>query len=207
MKNPFTSTHLYYFVIQDTLGRDIGTSTDQETGKSLIEWKDYYKLSIDRTTSMLYFRTLKQNPQDAVPIAKLPFGTLVQIAIIQNQKTFAICVNGQRKITIRSPSLPLSSCMNYTPVINGDGIVSNGVLYHAEIHNTMLDTPDLQRHRESVVAVYSNSSIFQNTSLPTSSYSPGFAERTSGYARLASKQLSYPKVLDTGLNSLQEQNG
>lgn len=207
MSSPFTTTHLYYFVIQDVLGRDIGTSTDQEIGNSLVEWKDYYKLSLDRTTGMLYFRTLKQDPADAVPISKLPFGTLAQVAIIQNQKTFAVCVNGQRKITIRSPSLPLSSCMNYTPVINADGIVSNGILYHTEIHNTLLDTPDLQRHRESTVAVYSNSAIFQNTSLPTNSRTPSFVERTNGYARIASKQMSYPKILDTGLNSLQEQNG
>jgi hypothetical protein len=207
MSNPFTSTHLYYFVIQDALGKDRGMSSDHDLGNSIVEWNDYYRLAMDRTTGMLYFRTMKQDPGQSVQIAKMPFGTLVQIAIIQNQKTFAICVNGERKMTIRSPSLPLSSCLNHTPVINRDGIISNGVLYHMEIHNTILDTPDLQRHRESVIAVYSNSSLFQNTPLPSSSTNPSLVERTGGYGRILSNQFSYPRVLATGLNSLQEQNG
>lgn len=205
--DPFTTTHLYYFVIQDTLGKDTGNSQEGELGNSLVDWRDYYRIGLDRTTGMLSFRTHNQTPQQSTRISKLPYDTLVQIAIIQNQKTFAVCVNGERKATIRAPRLPSSSCLTRSPIINRDGIVSNGVLYHTEIHNTIFDTPDLQRHRESVVAVYANSSIFQNTPLPASNVSTNPIERTSAYARLVSKQFSYPKVLDTGLNSLQEQNG
>lgn len=205
--NPFTTTHLYYVVIQDALGTDTGRSQEEEMGSSFIEWDDYYRLAVDRTTGMLYFRTYKQSPSDSVKVSPLPFGTLVQIAIIQNQKTFAVCVNGERKVTIRSPSLPLSAVLSRTPVFNRDGVVNSGVVYHTEIHNTLLDTPDLLRHRESVIAVYSNSSLFQNTPLPKMNRSLSFVERASGYARLTSNQFSYPKVLGTGLNSLQEQNG
>ena len=205
--NPYNTTHLYYFVIQDSLGRDLGRSLAQEKGNIFIDWRDYYRIGLDRTTSTLYFRTHAQEPSQSVRVSKMPYGTLVQIAVVQNQKTFGICVNGERKITVRSPKLPISSSLTRSPTINGDGIVSSGVLYHMEVHNTILDTPDLQRHRESVLAVYSNSSIFQNTPLPSSNASTNLIERTSGYARLTSKQFSYPKVVNTGLNSLQEQNG
>lgn len=205
--DPFTTTHMYYFVIQDTLGKDTGNSKPDDIGSSLIDWKDYYRIALDRTTGMIYFRSYDQSPSQSVNVAKIPYNTLCQIAIIQNQKTFAICINGERKATIRTPRLPKSSCLNNSPIINKDGIVSNGILYHMEVHNTMFDTPDLQRHRESVIAVYSNSSIFQNTPLPSSHANVNMIDRASGYTRLANHQLSYPKVLDTGLNSLQEQNG
>jgi hypothetical protein len=205
--DPFTTSHLYYFVIQDTLGTDTGNSEPGDMGSSLIDWKDYYRIGLDRTTGMIYFRPYDQKPSESVNVAKIPYNTLCQITIIQNQKTFAICINGERKATVRSPRLPQSSCLTNSPVINKDGIVNTGMLYHMEIHNTLFDTPDLQRHRESVVAVYSNSSIFQNTPLPSSNANVNVLDRVSGYTRLATNQFSYPKVLDTGLNSLQEQNG
>lgn len=205
--DPFTTTHLYYFVIQDTLGKDTGNSEPGDLGSSLIDWRDYYRIGLDRTTGMIYFRTYDQSPSESINVAKIPYNTLSQIAIIQNQKTFAICINGERKATIRSPKLPKSSCLTKSPIINKDGIVNTGILYHMELHNTLFDTHDLQRNRESVIAVYSNSSIFQNTPLPSSDISVNVIERTSGYARLTSNQFSYPKVLDSGLNSIQEQNG
>ena len=205
--DPFTTSHLYYFVIQDTLGKDNGNSEPGDMGSSLIDWKDYYRIGLDRTTGMIYFRSHDQAPSQSVIVAKIPYNTLCQIAVIQNQKTFAICINGERKATVRAPKLPPSSCLTNSPVINKDGIVNTGMMYHMEIHNTIFDTPDLQRHRESVVAVYSNSSIFQNTPLPSSKANVNILDRASGYVRLAANRFSYPKVLDTGLNSLQEQNG
>ena len=205
--DPFTTTHVYYFVIQDTLGKNTGNSEPDDLGSSLIDWRDYYRIGLDRTTGMVYFRSHDQSPSQSVNVAKIPYNTLCQIAIIQNQKTFAICINGERKATVRAPRLPKSSCLTNSPILNKDGIVNNGVLYHMEIHNTLFDTPDLQRHRESVIAVYSNSSIFQNTPLPSSNANVSILDRTNAYARLANNQFSYPKVLDTGLNSLQEQNG
>lgn len=206
-KSPFMSSHIYYFVIQDTYGRDIGSSSQDEMGRSLIHWDKYYRIGLDRTTGTLYFRTGKQSPKKATVIGKIPYNTLVQLAVIQNQKAFAVCMNGERKITIQSPSLPPSTVLTRTPVINSDGIISKGILYHTEVHGTILDTPDLMRHREAVAAVYANSTIFQQTAFPSSNPQQSTLEKINGYVQLIMNRFSYSTVLNNGINSLQEQNG
>ena len=198
-KTPFTSTHLYYVVIQDTLGRDLSLSNTNERGSSFIEWKDYYRIGLDKTTGTLYFKT----DRDSIAIGKLPVNSLVQIAIIQNQKTFAISLDGKRYATVVSSSLPPSKCLQQTPIINRDGIISSGIVYHKEIIGELMEEQDLLRHRERVSTVYTNTSLFQNTPLPKTPSVMGVFERTSGATRVALSAFSYQKAVDTGLHAIQ----
>lgn len=197
--NPFTTTHLYYVVIQDILGKDLSVSNESERGSSFIEWNDYYRIGLDRTTGTLYFRT----DGDSIAIGKLPFDSLVQIAVIQNQKTFAVSVDGTRYTTVVSSSLPVSKCLRQNPIINKDGIISSGIVYHSEIIGTLMEEQDLLRHRESVSTVYTNSSLFQNTSLPKTNPDMGVFETTSGSTRVAMGAFSYQKAVQTGLDAIQ----
>lgn len=197
--SPFTTTHMYYFVIQDALGIDLGDKGNK--GCSLIKWDEYYEIRLDRTTGTLYFYSGHQSDSDAVNIGNMPFGTLVQIAIVQNQKTFAIHVNGDRRATIRYPKLPPSRVLSRSPIINQDGIISSGVLYHTDIDNELYEISDLLKHRESVISVYSNSTIFQGTSLPDNK-PRDLIDTSNGYVQLLNHQMSYPKIVDIGLNSV-----
>lgn len=197
--SPFTTTHMYYFVIQDALGIDLGNKGNK--GCSLINWDEYYEIKLDRTTGTLYFYSGHQSDSNAVNIGNMPFGTLVQIAIVQNQKTFAVHVNGERRATIRSPKLPPSHVLSRSPIINQDGIISSGVLYHTDIDNELYEVSDLLKHRESVISVYSNSTVFQGTSLPDNK-PRDMIDTTNGYVQVMNHQLSYPKIVDIGLNSV-----
>jgi hypothetical protein len=85
--------------------------------------------------------------------------------------------------------------------------MNSGIVFHTEIYEVLLDTPDLLRHHESVVAVYTNSSIYQGTSLPITTPSMSWNEQLFGFFRLVMNMFSYSKVRDTGLKSVYEQNG
>lgn len=211
-RNPYTGTHVYYFVIQDLRGENSAVDPTQPTQDpdimSLVSWEDYYRVSLDRITGTLYFTPIQSSgTMDKVSLGKMPLETLCQIAIVQNQKTYAIYVNGKRKATIVSKNLPSSNSLQRNPIFNANGGMNSGIIFHTEIYNTLLDTPDLLRHHESVVAVYTNSSVYQGTPLPVTTPSMNWSEQLFGFFRIVMNLFSYSKVRDTGLKSVYEQNG
>ena len=204
--DPYTATHLYYILIQDLRGPGQGVGDGRTT---IINRKDHFKLEIDRMTGELQFTPVtSSSPQpgssfsQTTNVGKIPEQNLVQIAVIQNQKTYVIYINGHRRASISTSSLPPTTSLSSDVIFNETGIINSGLLYHSEIHTSTFSTEDLQRHREAMAAKYTNDTIYQSTSLPTKDGSQGFLSNFAGFIRMLTNLFSYSKTVETGTDGV-----
>ena len=201
--DPYTATHLYYILIQDLRGPGQGVGDGRTT---IINRKDHFRLAIDRMTGELQFIPVTSSkPQpgssfsQTTNVGKLPEQNLVQIAVIQNQKTYVIYVNGERRASITTSALPPTTSLSSDVIFNETGIINSGLLYHSEIHSSTFSTEDLQRHREAMAAKYTNDSVYQATSMPTKDGSQGFLSNFTGFIRMVANLFGYSKTVETGV--------
>jgi len=200
--DPYTATHLYYILIQDLRGPGSGIGDGRTT---IIHRRDHFRLEIDRMTGELQFIPMTSSkPQpgssfsQTTNVGKIPEQNLVQIAVIQNQKTYVIYVNGERRASISTSSLPPTTSLSSDVIFNETGIINSGLLYHSEIHSSTFSTEDLQRHREAMAAKYTNDSIYQATPLPSKDGTQGFLSNFTGFIRMFANFFGYSKTVETG---------
>jgi hypothetical protein len=204
--DPYTATHLYYILVQDLRGPGAGVGDGRTT---IIHRRDHFRMAIDRMTGELQFTpATSSKPQpgssfsQTTNVGKIPEQNLVQIAVIQNQKTYVIYINGERRASISTSSLPPTSSLSSDVIFNETGIINSGLLYHAEIHSTTFSIEDLQRHREAMAAKYTNDTIYQGTSLPSKDGTQGFLSNFSGFIRMLANLFGYSKTVETGVDGI-----
>jgi len=204
--DPYTATHLYYILIQDLRGPGQGVGDGRTT---IINRRDHFRLAIDRMTGELQFIPVTSSkPQpgssfsQTTNVGKLPEQNLVQIAVIQNQKTYVVYVNGERRASISTSSLPPTTSLSSDVIFNETGIINSGLLYHSEIHSSTFSTEDLQRHREAMTAKYTNDSVYQATSLPSKDGTQGFLSNFTGFIRMVANLFGYSKTTETGADGV-----
>lgn len=204
--DPYTATHLYYILIQDLRGPGQGRGDGRTT---IINRRNHFRLAIDRMTGELQFTpSTSSKPQSGssftqtTNVGKLPEQNLVQIAVIQNQKTYVIYVNGERRASISTTALPPTTSLSSDVIFNETGIINSGLLYHSEIHTSTFSTEDLQRHREAMSAKYTNDSVYQATSMPTKDGSQGFLSNFVGFIRMIANLFGYSKTVETGVDGV-----
>jgi preprotein translocase subunit SecG len=208
--DPYTATHLYYILIQDLRGPGQGVGDGRTT---IINRKDHFRMAIDRMTGELQFiPSTSSNPQpgasfsQSTNVGKIPEQNLVQIAVIQNQKTYVIYINGERRASISTSALPPTTSLSSDVIFNETGIINSGLLYHSEIHTSTFSTEDLQRHREAMTAKYTNDAVYQATPLPTNNGSQGFLSNFIGVMRIIANFFGYSKTVETGVHAVKSAN-
>lgn len=211
--DPYTATHLYYLLIQDLRGPGTGPGTGPGSSSSnrtiIINRNNHFQILIDRMTGELQFRPISANTSGSssyTNIGKMPEQNLVQIAVIQNQKTYVIYINGERRASISTPSLPPTTSLSSDVIFNETGIINSGLLYHSEIHTSTFSIEDLHRHREAIIAKYTNDSVFQSTTLPSKDGTKGIFTNFFGFMKIFTNLFGYSKTVETGEDSIKSTN-
>jgi hypothetical protein len=212
-QNPYENTFIYYLSIPMSTPSKSTTQENQSHSPKdtirIIRRQNHFGLSLDTINGNLYLdngfqEDLAESP-DSTLVGQMHFQTITQIAIIQNQKTFNVFINGKLTGVHTSKSLPYQP--GQSTLINESGGIQLGILYHVELHKGRLTSEELRDHWEALRIQYMNDtrlkSQFSNTQLPGNT-NLGIVGWINGIFRVFFGTLGYSDGTEVAINSVKK---
>jgi hypothetical protein len=201
--NPYENTFIYYVSIPSATP----SKTDKTEPIRFIRRPNHFGLSLDPKNGTLYLDNGAEIDLASSPVSKqvgqLPFQTITQIAIIQNQKTFSVCINGKLSGVQIFENLPYQP--GQSTLINESGGIRVGMIYHVELHRGQLTREELRDHWESMRIAYVNDTRMKGTysgnTLPGND-SQSWSSWITGIFRVFFGKLGFVEGSEVAMNSI-----